>query len=86
MAGVVSRMMIAGAIVNAILVVIGWIVFPTTVQARRSWLGLAADCCILATYGVIGWKATAPTDRYDSRILSAAILLTAAQFAQLSLV
>lgn len=73
-AAVVQKIMVGGAIVNGLLVAAGWIVFPPTAHAPGSWLGLAADTCVLALYGVMGWKAAALTARKDPRILPAALV------------
>jgi hypothetical protein len=70
----VRRLVVGGALLNALLIVAGWLVFPTTIQTSGSWLGLAADACVLAAYATIGWKAVASLDRRDSRILRAALI------------
>jgi hypothetical protein len=65
----------AGAVANALLIGVGWLVFPTTAAHPASWLGLTADLAVLAAYAAAGRWAAPAADRRDPRILPAAAAL-----------
>lgn len=44
----VRNLLVGGAGLNAVLILAGWIVFPTTANYPASWLGLACDGLMLA--------------------------------------
>jgi hypothetical protein len=70
-----QKALLIGIIIDGLLVGLGLIVFPTTLQEPGSWLGLTADMAILTVYATVGWFLSPVTHRSDPRILQVAVPL-----------